>query len=270
MLVLFVMFQKVFFNSACAIAKDHINFVMYTVRLINGSTKYEGRVEVYYNNEWGTVCDDGWDLNDAHVVCRELGFGPAIATRDNAYYGEGSGPIWRKELNCTGDELTVEDCSHNGWGIESCSHGEDAGVKCINGNVYTCMYACTYVLQCTLHVVRLVNGSTEYEGRVEVFRNGEWGTVCDETWDFFDAKVVCKQLDYFAAITTQYGAYYGEGTGPVWLRFVNCVGTELNIEDCSQSFRESSVPSGIAISFGDCGHDKVAGVKCRATNGNCS
>ena len=144
MLVLFVMLQKVIFNSACAIAKDHIIFVMYTVRLINGSTKYEGRVEVYYNNEWGTVCDDGWDLNDAHVVCRELGFGPAVGTRDNAYFGEGSGLIWLKELNCTGDEATVKDCSHNGWGSENCSHKEDAGVKCTNGNVYTrtCVHTC--------------------------------------------------------------------------------------------------------------------------------
>ena len=105
------------------------------VRLVNGSTQYEGRVEVQYNGEWGTVCDDGWDLNDAQVVCRQLGFGTAIAARDNAYYGQGSGQIWLEELNCTGTELTIENCSHNGWGNEDCLHREDAGVKCSNGNV---------------------------------------------------------------------------------------------------------------------------------------
>ena len=107
------------------------------VRLVNGPTIYEGRVEVYYNGEWGTVCDDRWDLNDAQVVCRELGFGGAINARSSAYYGEGSGTIWLDNVNCVGTELTIGDCSHNGWGNEDCYHGEDAGVKCSasNGNL---------------------------------------------------------------------------------------------------------------------------------------
>ena len=103
---------------------------MYVVRLVNGSTEYEGRVEVYYNGEWGTVCDDGWDLNDAQVVCLQLGLGTAIATRDNAYYGEGSGQVWLNNVNCTGTELIIEDCLHSGWGIRICNHGDDAGVLC--------------------------------------------------------------------------------------------------------------------------------------------
>ena len=107
-------------------------FLFCVVRLANRPTEYEGRVEVYYNNEWGTVCDDGWDLNDAHVVCRQLGFGEAAATR---HYGEGSGQIWLDELNCNGTELTIENCSHRGWGNENCyDHRKDAGVQCSNGN----------------------------------------------------------------------------------------------------------------------------------------
>ena len=100
------------------------------VRLVNGSTEYEGRVEVFHNGEWGTVCDNGWDLNDARVVCRQLGFGPAVTARDSAFYGEGSGQIFLDELNCGGIELIIEDCSYNGWGIENCTHGKDAGVRC--------------------------------------------------------------------------------------------------------------------------------------------
>ena len=100
------------------------------VRLVNGSTSYEGRVEVYHNGEWGTVCDDGWDLRDAQVVCRQLGFGPVMAARDRAYYGRGSGEIWLDGVHCVGTELTIEYCSHDGWGYHDCSHSEDAGVHC--------------------------------------------------------------------------------------------------------------------------------------------
>ena len=109
-------------------------FTAIEFRLVNGDTEYEGRVEVYYNGEWGTVCDDRWDLNDAQVVCRQLGFGLALAARTMSYYGQGSGEIWLDNVNCIGTELTIENCSHNGWGIENCAHREDAGVKCARGN----------------------------------------------------------------------------------------------------------------------------------------
>ena len=105
------------------------------MRLVNGDTELEGRVEVFYNGEWGTVCDDRWDLNDAQVVCRQLGFGPAVAARSSAFFGQGNGQIWLDNVNCIGTELNIADCSHNGWGIEDCYHGLDAGVQCSNGKV---------------------------------------------------------------------------------------------------------------------------------------
>ena len=111
-----------------------------TVRLVNGSTEYEGRVEVLYNGEWGTVCDDEWDLNDAQVVCRQLGFGIAVAARSDAFYGAGEGQIWLDDVNCIGTEMGIENCSHNGWGFENCGHSEDAGVQCSNGKVYKLNY----------------------------------------------------------------------------------------------------------------------------------
>ena len=107
------------------------------VRLINGPTKYEGRVEVYYNGEWGTVCDDFWDLNDAQVVCDELNLGKAAAAIHRAFYGRGSGQVWIDNLDCAGTEETIRNCTHRGWGIEDCSHSEDASVNCTAGK-YIC------------------------------------------------------------------------------------------------------------------------------------
>ena len=111
------------------------NVFHFIVRLVDGPTEYEGRVEVYHNGEWGTVCDDGWDLNDAQVVCNELGVGRAIDAKRRAYYGKGSGNIWLDNVNCTGGELTIRNCSHRGWGIHNCHHNKDAGVQCSSGRL---------------------------------------------------------------------------------------------------------------------------------------
>ena len=95
---------------------------------------------MYHNGEWGTVCSDyHWDLNDAQVLCSELGFGGAAAARRFAhiiYYGQGSGPIWLGNVRCDGTELTIGDCTHNGWGRHDCNHRVDAGVKCYVGKLF--------------------------------------------------------------------------------------------------------------------------------------
>ena len=100
------------------------------VRLVGGNGVNTGRVEVYYNNRWGTVCDDGWDLNDAAVVCRELGFPGAISSSCCASFGQGTGPILLDDVRCRGSETSLSSCSHGGWGRHTCDHGEDAGVFC--------------------------------------------------------------------------------------------------------------------------------------------
>ena len=111
-------------------------FTDVAVRLVDGPTLYEGRVEVNYNGVWGTVCDDEWDLNDAQVVCRQLGYGQAISARSDAFYGQGSGRIWLDDVSCFGTESAIRHCLHNGWGDEDCSHYEDAGVECSPNGEY--------------------------------------------------------------------------------------------------------------------------------------
>ena len=100
------------------------------MRLVNGTNNATGRVEVYYNGAWGTICDDGWDLNDANVVCRMLGFFKASSAPVQAAYGPGSGNILLDEVDCTGEEKNITDCRKNSLGDHDCCHEEDAGVIC--------------------------------------------------------------------------------------------------------------------------------------------
>ena len=78
---------------------------------------------------WGTVCDDFWSSNDGIVACRQLGL-PFVATRTQAFFGEGTGEIWLDNLRCDGTENQLIDCTHNGFGSHNCFHGEDAGLIC--------------------------------------------------------------------------------------------------------------------------------------------
>ena len=101
-----------------------------SARINRGHGPTTGRVEVYHNGEWGTVCDDGWNLTVANVLCRQLGFRSAFKAFNKAYFGQGRGNIWLDNLKCNGSERKLSSCHHNGWGIHNCIHDEDAGVSC--------------------------------------------------------------------------------------------------------------------------------------------
>ncbi|XP_033630027.1 adhesion G-protein coupled receptor G4-like isoform X2 [Asterias rubens] len=100
------------------------------VRLVGGSVPSEGRVEVFYDGQWGTVCDDGWYITDASVVCRQLGFTGATNAWLSAHFGEGTGQIFMDDINCDGNEKRLQDCAFGGWGDHNCYHAEDASVTC--------------------------------------------------------------------------------------------------------------------------------------------
>uniref|UniRef100_A0A8D2J1L7 SRCR domain-containing protein n=1 Tax=Varanus komodoensis TaxID=61221 RepID=A0A8D2J1L7_VARKO len=109
------------------------------VRLVNGRSRCQGRVEIFYNHTWGTVCDDDWDIVDANVVCRQLGCGHAIAMPATLFFGQGRGPILLDNVDCKGREPSLSACSSLGWGIHNCYHYEDVAVTC-NGGFQSCKW----------------------------------------------------------------------------------------------------------------------------------
>ncbi|XP_071503574.1 scavenger receptor cysteine-rich domain-containing protein DMBT1-like [Diadema antillarum] len=203
------------------------------VRLVGGEDDTQGRVEIYYNGQWGTVCDDYWDIEDADVVCRMLGFEGALRYSCCAGYGQGSGPIYLDNVECNGTESNLADCKHNGYEMHDCGHSEDVGVECIP-------------------TVRLVGGKDDTKGRVELYYYGQWGTVCDDLWDIEDANVVCRMLGYEGAIRSSCCAEYGQGSGASLLSYVHCRGTESNLADCRHS----------GYGIHNCNHYEDAGVEC--------
>lgn len=100
------------------------------VRLVNGSHSCSGRVEVFNDNQWGTVCDNGWDHSDAAVICKEMGCGDVFEQRIGGFFGQGSGSVWLSDVQCSNTETTLRHCNLQGWGQNSCGHDKDATVAC--------------------------------------------------------------------------------------------------------------------------------------------
>ncbi|KAM9211327.1 LOW QUALITY PROTEIN: scavenger receptor cysteine-rich domain-containing protein DMBT1-like [Leptosomus discolor] len=205
------------------------------VRLVNGSSRCSGRVEVLHNQRWGSVCDDGWDMDDAAVVCQQLGCGVAIAAPPRAQIGMGYEPIWLDDVNCTGPEAALSESRARLWGESNCNHQEDASMVCLEPAQ-----------------LRLVNGASHCSRRVEVLHNQQWGMLCDNSWDLSDAEVVCRQLGCGAAVSAAGLAQFGPGSNHIWLDDVECTGAEDTVSECRARTGEPI----------NCHHGKDAGVVC--------
>ena len=111
------------------VSTTDIGFLL--TRLVGGSTENEGRLEVFYQGQWGTVCDDRWTASATDVACRSLGFQGGEGFSCCAEYGGGMGPIVLDNVICTGEEDSIASCSHSGPLIHDCRHSEDVSISCI-------------------------------------------------------------------------------------------------------------------------------------------
>ncbi|XP_069016847.1 lysyl oxidase homolog 3B isoform X2 [Embiotoca jacksoni] len=360
------------------------------VRLAGYPRKHnEGRVELFYKGEWGTICDDDFSITNANVLCRQLGFVAATGWTHSAKYGKGQGKIWLDNVQCSGGEKSIDHCKSRGWGNSDCTHDEDAGVVCkderipgfvdsnvidaqvvenkveevrlrpvvamtkkklpitegivevrykdgwaqicdlgwtiknthvvcgmlgfpherkVNKNFYklylerqktyfhihsvACSGTEVHLAACPLEFskpngtsscaggsaaviscmpgplfmqnsglkkklkissnVRLKGGARLGEGRVEVLKDNEWGTVCDDRWNLQSASVVCRELGFGSAKEALTGARMGQGMGPIYMNEVKCLGQEKSVWSCP--FKN--------ITSEDCQHMEDAAVRC--------
>jgi len=214
--------------------------------LVGGGNPRAGRLEVFHDTQWGTVCDDGFTDKAARVVCYSLGFGYVGRKVDVNFYGEGDGLIWLNNVNCSGTEQYIGNCRHGGWRVHNCSHHQDVAVSCIDNSTAANVNASTT----SVTPVRLVGGSSS-RGRLEVLHDGIWGTVCEDFFTAAAANVVCNMLGLGSGTKIDSSNYTGNH-GPVWLDDVRCSGTETDIAECSHR----------GWGVHNCEHHEVVAVSC--------
>ncbi|XP_064515808.1 scavenger receptor cysteine-rich type 1 protein M130-like [Pseudopipra pipra] len=198
------------------------------LRLVDGGGPCAGRVEVKLRGHWGSVVDDNWDMEDAEVVCQQLGCGSAAgaySSRDR--FRPGTGPINLALVDCDGDEATLWECWIRGWGPYSGPHDYDTAVICQGFS-------------------QLVGGDGACAGRLEVRQRQAWVGVCAEHVDMKVAQVVCRELGCGAALAIPGSGRFGAGTGPLWEGGFNCTGTEPLLSACARRVPHSQGCAGHA------------------------
>ncbi|XP_050402747.2 scavenger receptor cysteine-rich type 1 protein M160 isoform X1 [Patella vulgata] len=231
---------------AGVVCYNTVNGIQY--RLTGDTDPTRGRLEMQYDGQWGAFCDSWIDARVGKVICKQSGFADGIMVSGAKYKSDSYEPHWFTDVRCTGNESSITMCRNNGF------NNSDWG--------YISSYCKNYIgpvsAQCYKSPLKLTNirlaGGDNASGRVEVYVEGPnlWGTVCDDLWSDDDAAVICHQLGYATGTAVKRAQNFGQGTGPIWLDNVGCLGTEDDIRDCKHN----------GLSVHNCQHYEDAGVFC--------
>uniref|UniRef100_A0A8V5FVI4 Uncharacterized protein n=1 Tax=Melopsittacus undulatus TaxID=13146 RepID=A0A8V5FVI4_MELUD len=219
------------------------------LRLVGGGGRCAGRVEVKHEGEWGSVCsyDFDWDAHWATVVCRQLGCGTAATSSPYAPFGQGTGRIWLHIFFCRGQEETLQDCPHFGWGQHYCGHEQDVGVTCTGepGNRELVMAQAALIPDpLPIGFSRLVGGDGSCSGLLQVRQGRAWTSVCEDGVDLNAARVVCRELGCGSVLAVAGPGLFPMGSEPQWDTGFECTGTELLLSACKRRARSTQGCSG--------------------------
>ncbi|KAK3550131.1 hypothetical protein QTP86_021062 [Hemibagrus guttatus] len=246
----------------------------------------EGFVELKDEGKWRQICNENWTTQNSRVVCGMYGFPGVKGFNTKAYKllsQRRKKNYFGFSVNCTGNEAHLTECKM-GKALKvlknlnaTCAHGMPAVISCVpgrafaptqssgfrkayraefptqrrKGSVHRVDYKSSFFLFLQQPLVRLRGGAKLGEGRVEVLKNGIWGTVCDDNWDMKAASVVCRELGFGSAKEALTGARMGQGMGPVHMNEVECSGFEKSLTECY--FNKEAL---------GCSHEEDAAVKC--------
>uniref|UniRef100_A0A8C5R8H5 SRCR domain-containing protein n=1 Tax=Leptobrachium leishanense TaxID=445787 RepID=A0A8C5R8H5_9ANUR len=240
------------------------------LRLAAGPGQCAGRVEVYQQGEWGTVCVDHWDQKEAEVVCRQLGCGHAVSATTLVRHGRESGKIWLNDLKCKGSESTLWECNSSARGQHDCGRKEAGVIFSKTGTFYMLqirfprnktdrkVYVTpgkynSLILFAEFTDLRLAGGTHACEGRLEIYYNGTWGSVCENRLDSDSVSVICNQLGCGRNGKVMGRFAYGRGIEPYWLDGIECRKSAQSLWQCpSYSWSQKS-----------CMYTEIAQIKCK-------
>nr|XP_054774326.1 deleted in malignant brain tumors 1 protein-like [Lytechinus pictus] len=219
------------------------------IRLVGGATPFEGRVEIYYEDAWTTVCDERIRNEEANVLCRMLGHIGASSFHCCGKFGRGAAENMIRDVRCEGNEENITDCTFD-HGVEQpgysssdyrgtyCDHSDDLGLVCIPADI------------------RIHDGSKRpghQKGRVELAQNLQWKAFCAESMDLNLAIVLCRMLGEHTAKSFYDIELLDHEEGAVLNVTYSCQGTEDNVADCEQQNRTTL----------NCSRDRwVSGITC--------